>query len=484
MAQGKCAPFLSNFSHRSDIEEPADVAAHEGSGEAIQDTQANEPYRPQRNRDLLKFHPALSEYFDWMDWAEQRIRELSHTKLAAETAHALARKHLQDLAVRVQVQEQQVTALHDQHNDTSRAEEKEKEEKEKWFDEKIAVLVKRGEEVKALAANATRPKNPPKVDLPLLDAVVNMGKMIQKARREMSNLVAGKKRPEQAFSKWENTYCQTSLDIVQLAEQVKKDRDKNQQLHIDQMANLLRREERVKLLEDYTDQVRKRHDRELREEQETFAQDQKEWRLQRANTLKGDEWEAVQEVWFSTQEARVRTQIWDEAKEASYGTAKEDLKEEHAAQCNREWGSGRQAGYEEGRKQGRSDIRKEFKAQIDGARADGYQEAKDEEEETKEMHYSEGYLKGLEVGNEEGYAKGREIGKGEGYAEGREACSEDANAALKTARGEVFFRALHLGVAMPSWPFQDFFKSDGTANELHRYWWGRTLAHYVRTQNL
>jgi hypothetical protein len=261
-----------------------------------------------------------------MDWAEQRIGELSHTKLVAETAHALARKHLQDLAVRVQVQEQQVTALHDQHNDRSRAEEKEKEEKEKWFDEKIAVLVKREEEVKALAANATRPKNPPKVDLLLLDAVENMWKMIQKARREMSNLVAEKKRPEQAFSKWENTYCQTSLDIVQLAEQVKKDRDKNQQLHIDQMANLLRREETVKLLEEYTDQVRKRHDRELREEQETFAQDQKEWRLQRANTLKGDELEAVQEVWFSTQEARVRTQIWDQAREVSYVAAKEDLK--------------------------------------------------------------------------------------------------------------------------------------------------------------
>lgn len=75
---------------------------------------------------------------------------------------------------------------------------------------------------------ATRPKTGPKADSSLLKAVENLGKATEKARRDMSNLLAGKKRPEQAFTKWETTYCKPSLDIVNLAKQMKQDQENHQ----------------------------------------------------------------------------------------------------------------------------------------------------------------------------------------------------------------------------------------------------------------
>jgi hypothetical protein len=125
------------------------------------------------------------------------------------------------------------------------------------------------------------------------------------------------------------------------------------------------------------------------------------------------------------------------------------------------------------------------KSHEEQARADGHQDAKDEEVETREMHYNEVFLKGLEVGNEERYAKDQEVGKAEGYAEGYAACSEEeADAAVVTAECEVFFRALHWVILLPGWRDGGILKSNGTANDDHKNWWKRALALYLTDNNL
>jgi hypothetical protein len=150
--------------------------------------------------------------------------------------------------------------LHKQRHDKSAAIQKEKEEKEKWFNEKFNDLVKRAEEFKTLEANAARLKIRPKVDPPLLNAGVSIRNAIWKAYREMSNLVAGKRRLEQAFIKWENTYCKLSLENVHLAEQIKKDRDEQQQLYADQITKLSRHEIVAKNLKKCISYMRNKHE--------------------------------------------------------------------------------------------------------------------------------------------------------------------------------------------------------------------------------
>jgi hypothetical protein len=408
----------------------------------------------------------LSAVTDWLRLGHEHIRELFDSKVKAEKALALAQE--------------------------------EWKEKEEMLLEKL--VAKHEQENNALKTDTARPKNVPKADQLFLDAVLNMETVVEKARREMSNLVAGKNRPTQAFAKWEKDVCRPSLDILHVAEQLKNDGDRCEKMHADQMLELLRREEKVQHREECTERTREKQYKKLREEQETFAKEQGKCRLKRAEKLEGEDLRVVEETWFRTQEQNVRAQIWDEAKEANYALVKEELEQEHAAQRRREWRSGREAGYEDGRKQGQADILNRYQAQLNEARADGYhtcqQEAEDAEVRTREMHYNDGYTKGLEAGNEEGYKKGlevgnevgykhgQEVGNEEGYAKGVEVGNEQAETAFETTKEELFYRGLHRGVRMSDWRGSNMLEPDGTANERHPYWWGRGLADYLQTHNL
>jgi hypothetical protein len=59
----------------------------------------------------------------------------------------------------------------------------------------------RKHEAGAPETSSKRPDATTKADPGLLEVIESLGKVTEKARRDMSNLVAGKKRPEQAFAK-------------------------------------------------------------------------------------------------------------------------------------------------------------------------------------------------------------------------------------------------------------------------------------------
>jgi hypothetical protein len=89
--------------------------------------------------------------------------------------------------------------------------------------------------------------------------------------RQRSKLVAGKKRPEQTFGRWENTYCKPSLDVVHLARRVKEGHNRHRQEYTGQLASLVRREETTKYREDYESRTRPRHNQKLQQKQQIFA---------------------------------------------------------------------------------------------------------------------------------------------------------------------------------------------------------------------
>jgi hypothetical protein len=236
----------------------------------------------------------------------------------------------------------------------------------------MAALAKRAQEVKEMETAATRPKAGTKAEQSLLDAAENRGKATEKARRDMTNLVAGKKRPEQVFVKWENTHCKSNLELMHLAKQIKQDPENHQQQHTEQLAKLVCREQRTKYLEDFSTHSAANREVELKKKEEAFTKEQYEWRLRRALTLGGEDLIAVEMKWTKVHEQSFRTQIWDEAKEANMAAARAHLISEHASNFQKKYESGRSAGREAGLKQGRVDTLREFKAQLDEAYTRGH----------------------------------------------------------------------------------------------------------------
>jgi len=410
---------------------------------------------------------------DRIEWADERIQELSNAKLDAEQAQTSAQGKVAELTAKLQTQTEQLNDIRSQQTVYTQSIQQDMEEKEKWFHEKLDLLAKREQEVKAAEVNTERPKAGLKADQSLFDAIENLGKAMEKARREMSNLVAGKKRPEQAFAKWENAYCKPALEVVHLAKQVKDDRDRHQQEHSEQLDMLVRREEKTKLMEEHANAVREKRDKELKLDQQLFAKEKEAWRSKRAQKLEGEELEAVQKVWFGVQEQQVRTQIWEEAKKESYRKAETDLQEQHDAQCAEARHEGSKEGYEDGVRagcvQGRREALADFAANLAQARAEGYEEATEDNAARNVAACDEAYERGRDDGKEEG----------------RSTAQKEAMKLTKEAQAEALCRGFHWGRHSVGWSTpQELLKADGTANELHLYWWGRTVAHVVKTHDL
>ena len=55
----------------------------------------------------------------------------------------------------------------------------------------------------------------------IFDAVVAIDNKVQKANRDMRNLATRKSTPQWAFDTWERQYCEPSIGLVQLNEQLK-----------------------------------------------------------------------------------------------------------------------------------------------------------------------------------------------------------------------------------------------------------------------
>jgi hypothetical protein len=217
--------------------------------------------------------------------AQRRIQELLKAKLQAEQSHEAAQQDIANLKGSLQKQTEGFDELRKQKEAQIQALDEEKDEKERWFEEKLTLLATRKHEAEAPESGSNLPGVGSGADPSLLEAIESLGKTTEKARREMSNLVAGKNRPEQVFTKWENVYCKPSLDVVLLAKQIKADRAKHNREYTEQIADLVRREETVKLLEDFEASNRLRKSTKLQEDIRNLAEEKRTWRLAQAQKL-------------------------------------------------------------------------------------------------------------------------------------------------------------------------------------------------------
>ncbi|KAH6018960.1 hypothetical protein HBI83_115170 [Parastagonospora nodorum] len=449
-------------------DEPDGSTLGEGNGGPVQGVVSDEPHRPQPSQDLLQFFPSLSQYTTWIKWAENRMQTLSRSEPTAEQSHVSTQAEIRNLTAKIKLQDERMAKLRREKSAQVQALLDSRVEKQDWFDEQMATLVTRAQEIKEMEMAAARPKTGPKADQSLLEAVSNLGKVTEKARRDMSNLVAGKNRPEQAFTKWETTYCKPSLDILHLAKQIKQDQESHQKQLAEQLANLVRREETTKYLEDFNSRTAASREKSIEKKAREFEEEQEEWRLQRAMNLAGEELKIVEEKWNKLHKQAFKAQIWDEAKKANIAAAEKSLELKHKKNCSEWYKSGRVLGHDEGLKQGRVDTLREFKAQLDAAHASGYGKALEsqatENADSIRVSYEEGERLGRETAAAE-YEIAIDIAIDtawqEAYRKGREAATAEHETAI----------------AMPDWRYNtELFEDDGAVDEHHPYWWGRLVA--------
>ncbi|KAH5201880.1 hypothetical protein HBH77_125800 [Parastagonospora nodorum] len=489
------------------IDEPDGSTPGEGSGGPVQGVVSDEPHRPQPSQDLLQFFPSLSQYTTWIKWAENRMQTLSRSEPTAEQSHVSTQAEIRNLTAKIKLQDERMAKLRREKSAQVQALLDSRVEKQDWFDEQMATLVTRAQEIKEMEMAAARPKTGPKADQSLLEAVANLGKVTEKARRDMSNLVAGKNRPEQAFTKWETTYCKPSLDILHLAKQIKQDQESHQKQLAEQLANLVRREETTKYLEDFNSRTAASREKSIEKKAREFEEEQEEWRLQRAMNLAGEELKIVEEKWNKLHEQAFKAQIWDEAKKANIAAAEKSLELKHKKNCSEWYKSGRVLGHNEGLKQGRVDTLREFKAQLDAAHASGYGKALEsqatENADSIRVSYEDGERLGRETAAaeyeiaidiaidtawQEAYRKGREAATAEhetaiavatdtAYNDGQRKGRKTAATESKNAIEAAYCKGIHCGVQMPDWRYNtELFEDDGAVDEHHPYWWGRLVA--------
>lgn len=83
----------------------------EGNGGPVQSVGSDEPYCPQPSQDLLEFIPSLSQYMNWIEWAERRMQTPSQDKPTAEQAPTLAQAEKRNLTAKIKLQDEKMAEL-------------------------------------------------------------------------------------------------------------------------------------------------------------------------------------------------------------------------------------------------------------------------------------------------------------------------------------------------------------------------------------
>ena len=306
----------------------------------------------------------------------------------------------------------------------------EMKEKLKEIENKTMALEKCEEElrIKTLETRRNLPTVGPNADI--YDAIQSLGNRMEDGMHHFNNLAAGKDRLKQAVERWEAKYCEPTIKIIKLQAHVHAEKEKHRKKYFRQMRVLNENAEELK-------QSAARHvtiARALEEERAVFDEEQEKWRMQKAQELEGTELEAVQELWLSTQEERVKAEVkthiraecakaQEEGRKAGYvagiydGVKKGHLEGQvYAATIWKERvtsaeKASRNNSYSAGRAQGHADGRREgYNVGIsDGwhvGLAAGKEEGARERGETNEQSYERGRDEGHTQGHYEGYAKG------------------------------------------------------------------------------
>jgi flagellar biosynthesis/type III secretory pathway protein FliH len=443
-------------------------------------------------------------FFTRNEWLERRVEDLSKEKADAERKHIAAEKKLEkkleETALEIKKEREQFQEVQDRHAIQLRV-------KEDAIAERDAILARHEED----KDSGERPKWIPNSKGPnadLYDAVWNLGDKTTKAIREMRNLVSGKNRPEQAFARWEKSFCKQSIKLVQLEELMRSKHDKLKLEFKEKEAVLEARESIVRDKESELSNAAEA----LHKDRQAFSVEQKQWRVDRAKNLHGTDLEAVQKLWLTAQEERVKPALRAEAKRQSNIEVKNQLELAHRAACTK----ARSEGHTQGLAEGLKTLEEQEHAAREAGDASGYQRGFEAGEEAglrngfatgwdeghdadhvkgynedQDEGYNEGYQKGHDEGWDKGWNSGRESGKEEGVKEGKAAGIRqgrleghaEGEKLAQTVKDEIFYRGLHTGVLQPLWRTPSIYRTDQQPNEIHPYWQGRAVVQLIRSQN-
>ena len=346
-------------------------------------------------------------------WLEQRNQELLNEKVGSDQKRIAVEKKLGAITL-------------------------EMKEKLKEIENKTIALKKFEEELRIKTLETRR--NFPTADI--YDAIQSLGDRMEDGMHHFNNLAASKNRIEQAVKRWEAMYCEPTIKIIKLQAHVHAEKEKHRKEYSRQMKVLNENAEKLK-------QSAARHvtiARTLRKERAVFDQEQEKWRMQKTRELEGTELEAVQELWLSTQEERVKAEVkkqtetevrrtvephiraecakaQEEGCKAGYVAEiydgvkkghlegqvyaatiwKERVTSAEKASRNNSYSAGRAQGHADGRREGYNvGISDGFNIGLAASKEEGARERG----ETNEQSYERGRDEGHTQGHYEGYAKG------------------------------------------------------------------------------
>jgi flagellar biosynthesis/type III secretory pathway protein FliH len=163
------------------------------------------------------------------------------------------------------------------------AEKKEWVKKTKEIVRKLALVEQREEDLKTAETRLKHRQARSKTFQDLSEAVAGMGTKVEKASRDMRNASARKSNLQSAVEKWQRQYCEPSIQLVQLNEQLKQEQDKNQEEHALHVKTMQEEEESQRLQMERNEEERVR----LAAERQAFVVEKQEWYLQKGRTLSG-----------------------------------------------------------------------------------------------------------------------------------------------------------------------------------------------------
>ncbi|KAI4637406.1 hypothetical protein J4E83_000222 [Alternaria metachromatica] len=424
---------------------------------------------PRPSRDVLDFFPVLLPFVTRDEWLERRAEELSIEKIDADEKRVAAEEKLAEMTLKIDKEREEL-------REARRMQATQLQVKDEAISEREANLARQEEEAKE---RGSRPRwiphnNGPDSDL--YDAVWALGDKTDKAMRDMRNLVAGKNRAEQAFSRWEKTFCQQSIKLVQLDERLRSKQDKQNQEIKEQEAMLEAREGVVTDTESRLNMAKES----LENDRQAFSLEQSQWRDGRARNLEGTDLEVVQQLWLQAKEEQIIPALRAEARSLATIEVENQLEPVHRAAC----AEAKSEGHTEGMAEALQVLEERERAAHEAGSASGRDAGRIEGHGTGRC---EGYAMGRSEGSRDGYETGKNEGRETGRSEGHTAGRVEGSTVAQPVRDDCYYRGFHTSMLVMEKRNPGRYQRDRDGREhpnpSHAYWIGRAVARNIKRHN-
>ncbi|KAI4907868.1 hypothetical protein J4E90_009276 [Alternaria incomplexa] len=304
------------------------------------------PVRPAfQNIPNASLHQESKQCQDFIEWLEKRMEDQDKRLVRAEIGRAEDNKRAaSDMAG---LKERNRRAMTDFGRAT--AEKKEYEKKVRVAEDKLASLEQREETLKIATMKLKHLETKSKTFQDLSDAVVAMGAKVEKASRDMKNSAARKSTQQSAFDKWERQYCEPSIRLVQLNEQVKQERDENREEHAVRSRRLQEQEISQSQTTDQNEEEKAR----LAVERQAFLAEKQAWYLKKGQTLSETEFKLTLNVCVEKRLEEITPLIVKEAQRYIWTLQEADWDERKTESIANAKEQGHEDGYTQGLAEGR-----------------------------------------------------------------------------------------------------------------------------------